>query len=138
MSLIAGLGESACLITTTAWTIFTPCCSEDPYRERRMTERLFPWMATPGDLASSRDRAVLQRRQGLALASRRPRKISVTVPQAVYETLLQHSEDQGRSLSSLASYWLQVQASRAQELPQQHLPCTLAQTTPAFGRNGRP
>lgn len=82
-----------------------------------MTERLFPWMAPPVDLASSRDRALWQRRQGLALASRRPRKISVTVPQAVYETLLQQSEDQGRSLSSLASYWLQVQASRAQKLP---------------------
>lgn len=87
-----------------------------------MTERLFSWMAPPGDLASSRDRAQLQLRKGLALASRRPRKISVTVPQAVYETLLQQSEDQGRSLSSLASYWLQVQASRAQEMPGHRFP----------------
>lgn len=103
-----------------------------------MTEHLFPWMAPPGDLASSRDRSLLQRRKGLALASRRPRKISVTVPQAVYETLVQQSEHQGRSLSSLASYWLQVQASRAQELPQQRVPFTLAETSPAFWRNGRP
>ena len=45
---------------------------------------------------------------------RKPRKISVTIPQCVYELLLDQSESQGRSLSSLASYWLQVQASQAE------------------------
>ncbi|MFM8525326.1 MAG: ribbon-helix-helix domain-containing protein [Cyanobacteriota bacterium] len=43
---------------------------------------------------------------------RRPRKISITIPQAVYESLLVQSQSQGRSLSSLASYWLQLQVSR--------------------------
>lgn len=58
------------------------------------------------------DGDLLPPRKPLDLAIRRPRKISVTIPQAVYETLRQQSERQGRSLSSLASYWLQVQASR--------------------------
>ena len=43
---------------------------------------------------------------------RKPKKISVTVPRHVYDVLLSQSEAQGRSLSSLASYWLQLQASR--------------------------
>ncbi len=47
---------------------------------------------------------------------RKPRKISVTIPQCVYELLLDQSESQGRSLSSLASYWLQVQASQAESI----------------------
>ena len=47
-------------------------------------------------------------------AMRKPRKISVTVPQSVYDLLVVQSDRQGRSLSSLASYWLEVQASRLQ------------------------
>jgi len=58
------------------------------------------------------DSRLEQKNKRFALASRRPRKISVTIPQHVYELLLIQSESQGRSLSSLASYWLQLQASR--------------------------
>jgi hypothetical protein len=50
--------------------------------------------------------------QQVRLAMRKPRKISVTIPRHVYDVLLSQSEAQGRSLSSLASYWLQLQASR--------------------------
>lgn len=53
------------------------------------------------------------KRKKFGMAMRKPRKISVTIPQFVYELLLIQSEVQGRSLSSLASYWLQVQASQA-------------------------
>lgn len=56
----------------------------------------------------------LQRQSQRGLAMRRPKRISITVPQSVYESLLLESEIQGRSLSSLASYWLQLQASRSE------------------------
>lgn len=86
-----------------------------------MTDLSFS-MVSPVLLPSGVEGARPQRRRGLALASRRPRKISVTVPQSVYETLLQLSEEQGRSLSSLASYWLQVQASRSKDVPGRSAP----------------
>jgi hypothetical protein len=57
-----------------------------------------------------------KKRKSFGVAMRKPRKISVTIPQCVYELLLDQSESQGRSLSSLASYWLQVQASQAESI----------------------
>lgn len=59
----------------------------------------------------SKKGASLRKVAKIGLAMRKPRKISVTIPQSVYEVLRIQSESQGRSLSSLASYWLQLQAS---------------------------
>lgn len=41
------------------------------------------------------------------LAFRTPKRISVSIPQAIYEDLLQQSDLQGRSLSNLAAYILE-------------------------------
>jgi len=42
--------------------------------------------------------------------SRKPQRVTITVPYRVYEVLLQESDHQGRSLSNLASYWLEAQS----------------------------
>jgi hypothetical protein len=41
---------------------------------------------------------------------RKPQRVSVTVPWRLYETLLSVSDQQGRSISNLACYWLERQA----------------------------
>lgn len=43
-------------------------------------------------------------------AFRRPQRLTITVSWHLYATLMQHSEQQGRSLSNLACYWLERQA----------------------------
>jgi hypothetical protein len=58
----------------------------------------------------------VKKRKRFGMAMRKPKKISVTIPQSLYELLLVQSEMQGRSLSSVASYWLQVQASRGESI----------------------
>ena len=42
--------------------------------------------------------------------TRKPQRISITVPWQVYQTLQVYSNHQGRSLSNLASHWLELQA----------------------------
>ena len=42
--------------------------------------------------------------------TRKPQRISITVPWQVYQTLQANSNHQGRSLSNLASHWLELQA----------------------------
>ena len=49
-----------------------------------------------------------------AIATRRPQRITITVPWSLYNALVQASDLQGRSLSNLACYWLEQQ-STAQE-----------------------
>jgi metal-responsive CopG/Arc/MetJ family transcriptional regulator len=41
------------------------------------------------------------------LALRKPKRITITIPQAVYEKLEQLSHDDGRSMSNLAAYLLE-------------------------------
>jgi hypothetical protein len=47
--------------------------------------------------------------------SRKPQRVTITVPYRVYEVLLQESDHQGRSLSNLASYWLEAQSLNISE-----------------------
>jgi hypothetical protein len=41
---------------------------------------------------------------------RKPQRITVTVPWALYQQLLELSDQEGRSLSSMANKWLERQA----------------------------
>jgi hypothetical protein len=41
--------------------------------------------------------------------TRKPQRVTITVPYRVYAALLQESDYQGRSLSNLASVWLEQQ-----------------------------
>lgn len=44
----------------------------------------------------------------LSLAQRCPKRMSITVPQGVYDGLLQRSDWEGRSLSNLAAHILEL------------------------------
>lgn len=44
--------------------------------------------------------------------SRKPQRISITIPWSVYEALVKESARQGRSLSNLASFWMEQQAEQ--------------------------
>lgn len=46
----------------------------------------------------------------LGIASRKPQRITITVPWSTYQTLIETSTNQGRSLSNTAAYWLERQA----------------------------
>ena len=43
--------------------------------------------------------------------TRRPQRITITVPWQLYQRLIQISDQQGRSLSNLACYWLERQSA---------------------------
>ena len=45
-------------------------------------------------------------------AFRKPQRLTITVPWNLYDTLVQRSDQQGRSLSNLACYWLERQADQ--------------------------
>jgi hypothetical protein len=44
------------------------------------------------------------------IASRQPQRITITVPWSTYQSLITTSDEQGRSLSNTAAYWLERQA----------------------------
>jgi hypothetical protein len=44
-------------------------------------------------------------------ATRRPQRITITVPWQLYQRLMDVSDQQGRSLSNLACYWLERQSA---------------------------
>jgi len=46
----------------------------------------------------------------LGIASRKPQRITITVPWSTYQSLITTSDEQGRSLSNTAAYWLERQA----------------------------
>ena len=46
----------------------------------------------------------------LGNSSRKPQRITITVSHYVHEALVEESLTQGRSLSNLASFWLEQQA----------------------------
>ena len=50
------------------------------------------------------------KQERLGNISRKPQRISITVSQSVHEALGEESFAQGRSLSNLASFWLERQA----------------------------
>ena len=49
----------------------------------------------------------------LGYSSRKPQRITITVSHSVHEALVEESLSQGRSLSNLASFWLEQQAEVA-------------------------
>jgi predicted HicB family RNase H-like nuclease len=52
----------------------------------------------------------------LGYSSRKPQRITITVSHSVHEALVEESLSQGRSLSNLASFWLEQQAEAARGL----------------------
>ena len=46
----------------------------------------------------------------LGIASRKPRRITITVPWSTYQSFRDISNHQGRSLSNTAAYWLERQS----------------------------
>ena len=46
----------------------------------------------------------------LGIASRKPQRITITVSWSLYQSLLDTSDEQGRSLSNIAAYWLERMA----------------------------
>jgi hypothetical protein len=51
-----------------------------------------------------------QAHESLAIASRKPQRLTITVPWSTYQSLIETSSEQGRSLSNTAAYWLERQA----------------------------
>jgi hypothetical protein len=51
--------------------------------------------------------------QRLGYSSRKPQRITITVSHSVHEALVEESLTQGRSLSNLASFWLEQQTELA-------------------------
>jgi hypothetical protein len=48
--------------------------------------------------------------ESLAIASRKPQRLTITLPWSTYQALIETSSEQGRSLSNTAAYWLERQA----------------------------
>ena len=46
----------------------------------------------------------------LGVASRKPQRLTITLPWSTYQSLVETSCEQGRSLSNTAAYWLERQA----------------------------
>ena len=46
----------------------------------------------------------------LGIASRKPKRLTITVSWSVYQSLVETSDLEGRSLSNTAAYWLERQA----------------------------
>ena len=46
----------------------------------------------------------------MTIASRKPQRLTITVPWSTYQSLVETSSEQGRSLSNTAAYWLERQA----------------------------
>jgi hypothetical protein len=55
-----------------------------------------------------------QASQSPGIASRKPQRITITVPWSTYQALIDTSAQQGRSLSNTAAYWLERQAELCQ------------------------
>jgi len=71
----------------------------------------YPYQKTSaiGDVAPQPDEPCTQTMND-TINTRKPQRISITVPWQVYQTLQANSNHQGRSLSNLASHWLELQA----------------------------
>jgi hypothetical protein len=47
---------------------------------------------------------------GGSVLTRKPQRLTITVSWSVYQSLIDASEDQGRSISNMAAYWLERQS----------------------------
>jgi hypothetical protein len=71
------------------------------------------------DAQPLRRRELQGQAQPTPLSLRKPQRVSITIPWRLYEKLLRISDQQGRSLSKIACYWLERQAdlhARADQL----------------------
>ncbi|QVV69258.1 hypothetical protein [Synechococcus sp. LA31] len=48
--------------------------------------------------------------ESLTIASRKPQRLTITIPWSTYQAIAETSSEQGRSLSNTAAYWLERQA----------------------------
>ncbi len=71
------------------------------------------YSSSPSELAVDR-----QQQERLGFRSRKPQRITITVSHSVYQALLEESLCQGRSLSNLASVWLEQRAQVASGVQQ--------------------
>lgn len=62
-------------------------------------------------VAISTMQAQAERRPKIAPMNRSPRRVTITVPYALYAELLARSDQQGRSLSNLAAFLLEAALS---------------------------
>jgi hypothetical protein len=80
------------------------------FRERCIVQP-FPSHSPQGDITMNYPRtasALVTARDRLQALQRKPVRISITISHALHESLLQCSDDQGRSLSNLAAYLLET------------------------------
>jgi hypothetical protein len=68
-----------------------------------------------GDLSSGKSEPGGNQQERFATISRKPQRITITVSHSVHEALVEESFIQGRSLSNLASFWLEQQAEVARK-----------------------
>jgi predicted HicB family RNase H-like nuclease len=73
--------------------------------------------ASPGELAVDRQQQELR-----GISCRKPQRITITVSHSVHQALMEESLHQGRSLSNLASVWLEQQAALAIMRKTRHTP----------------
>ncbi|CAK6689075.1 hypothetical protein MNNICLKF_00546 [Synechococcus sp. CBW1107] len=63
------------------------------------------------DMSESSFRLNSQKTSAVAgIYSRKPQRITITLPWSTYQALLEVSDEQGRSLSNTAAYWLERQS----------------------------
>ena len=63
------------------------------------------------DMSESSFRLNSQKTSAVAgIYSRKPQRITITLPWSTYQMLIETSDHQGRSLSNTAAYWLERQA----------------------------
>jgi hypothetical protein len=73
------------------------CAKMDVHSSNSMpVDRLNPVVGRAGSAAAN-------------YSTRKPQRVTITVPYRVYEALVQESDYQGRSMSNLASVWLEKQ-----------------------------
>ena len=70
---------------------------------------LMDYSSSSGELPVDR-----QQQELLVTSCRKPQRITITVSHSVHQALMEESLYQGRSLSNLASVWLEQQAALAQ------------------------
>lgn len=63
------------------------------------------------DMSESSFRLNSQKTSAVAgIYSRKPQRITITLPWSTYQALLEVSDEKGRSLSNTAAYWLERQS----------------------------
>jgi hypothetical protein len=66
-----------------------------------------------GNFSSGKSDQGGNQQERFATISRKPQRITITVSHSIHEALVEESFIQGRSLSNLASFWLEQQAELA-------------------------